>query len=152
MPVDFMQASMKQDSAASCFRTYPDSDMMRWKLDRAEDVYHSSAREPLGKAWVRGHTLPAGLGTEVPFGRKVDAKQNSAVSMARQAIAPVDADFDVRCASHAEHEVTIGCAVTAAPRSKQHCIVAIRSKLMGVRTTFVCAVTDELRTCVAGKR
>ena len=90
-----MQASTKAESAASCFKSYPESDMMRWTLDRAEDVYQSTVREPLGKSWVRGHQLPEQLGTTVPFGRAVNAKQNSAVSLARQAIAPVDAEYEV---------------------------------------------------------
>lgn len=70
--------------------------MMRWTLDRSEDVYHSNTREPLGKSWHRGHTIPAHLGTEVAFGQRINAKENSAISLARSAIAPVDLDYEVR--------------------------------------------------------
>ena len=90
------QVSEEQTSAASCFKTYPQSDMMRWTLDRAEDVYHSSTREPLGRGWVRGHKLPEGHGTELPFGQRVNAKQNNVMSLAREAIAPVDGEYEVR--------------------------------------------------------
>jgi EF-hand domain-containing family member B len=71
--------------------------MMRWTLDRSEDVYHSNTREPLGRGWVRGHKLPQHLGEEVSFGKCVNAKANSAVSMARHAIAPVDLEPEVLC-------------------------------------------------------
>lgn len=69
--------------------------MMRWTLDRSEDVYYSNTREPLGKSWRRGHSIPSHLGTEVPFGQRVNAKQNSAISLARGAIAPVDHEYEV---------------------------------------------------------
>ena len=91
-----LQAGIKQDSAATCFKQYPDNDMLRWTLDRSEDVYHSSAREPLGKSWVRGHTLPPGLGIEAAFGQQAKAQQDSSIGQAQQAIAPVDRAYDVR--------------------------------------------------------
>lgn len=72
--------------------------MMRWTLDRSEDVYHSNHREPLGKGWVRGHKIPQHLGTEVPFGQRINAKENNACSLARQAIAPVDLEPEVSLA------------------------------------------------------
>jgi hypothetical protein len=108
--------SAQQTSTASCFKTYPESDMMRWTLERAEDVYHSSTREPLGRGWVRGHKLPEGHGTEIPFGLKVNAKQNNAMSLARQAIAPVDGEYEVRLlTSHqAVHRKEAACPCPAA--------------------------------------
>lgn len=89
------QACNKEETLEKIFKTYPESDMMRWTLDRSEDVYHSHAREPLGKSWHRGHSIPAHLGTEVPFGQRINAKDNSAISLARSAIAPVDREYEV---------------------------------------------------------
>lgn len=37
----------------------------------------SSKREPLGRGYVRGHHIPAGLGAAVPFGVAVHAKVSS---------------------------------------------------------------------------
>lgn len=89
------QASNKEDTLEKVFKTYPESDMMRWTLDRSEDVYHSSKREPLGKSWNRGHSIPSHMGKDIPFGQRINAKENSAVSLARSAIAPVDREYEV---------------------------------------------------------
>lgn len=91
-----VQSTNKNETLEKVFKAYPESDMMRWTLDRSEDVYHSNHREPLGKGWVRGHNIPQHLGTEVPFGQSVNAKANTAVSLARRAIAPVDLEPEVR--------------------------------------------------------
>ena len=93
---NLLQTTNKDETLEKVFKAYPESDMMRWTLDRSEDVYHSNHREPLGKGWVRGHRIPQHLGTEVPFGQCVNAKANTAVSLARQAIAPVDLEPEVR--------------------------------------------------------
>lgn len=95
LPDSKKQASNKEETLAKVFKTYPESDMMRWTLDRSEDVYHSNTREPLGKSWHRGHTIPAHLGNDVAFGQKINAKTNSAISLARSAIAPVDREYEV---------------------------------------------------------
>lgn len=89
------QACNKEETLEKVFKTYPESDMMRWTLDRSEDVYHSHTREPLGKSWNRGHSIPSHLGNEVPFGQRINAKDNSAISLARSAIAPVDREYEV---------------------------------------------------------
>eukprot|EP00892_Ulva_mutabilis_P010820 jgi/Ulvmu1/810/UM010_0184.1 len=97
-PVDtnkvYGRESNKEETLEKVFKTYPESDMMRWTLDRSEDVYHSNTREPLGKSWNRGHSIPSHLGTDVPFGHRINAKQNSAVSLARSALAPVDREHE----------------------------------------------------------
>lgn len=90
-----LQSTNKDETLEKVFKAYPESDMMRWTLDRSEDIYHSNYREPLGKGWVRGHSIPQHLGTEVPFGQVVNAKENNAFSLARQAIAPVDIEPEV---------------------------------------------------------
>ena len=99
-----MQKGDKTENIVQCLKTFPQSDMLRWTLERQEDVYHSTTREPLGRPWLRGHKIPDGLGTEVAFGKRVDAKANSSVSLARAAIAPVDGSYEVRhaCAVLAE--------------------------------------------------
>ena len=60
--------------------TYPTTDLMRFQLDRLEDVYASTRREPLGKTYVRGHAIPSGLGETIPFGAPggVDARSSAA--------------------------------------------------------------------------
>ncbi|CAG9463987.1 unnamed protein product [Pedinophyceae sp. YPF-701] len=40
-----------------------------------EAVYETRRREPLGRSMVRGHELPDGMGSEVPFGRPLGAKE-----------------------------------------------------------------------------
>ena len=50
-------------------KTFPASELMQWRLERQEDIYESSKREPLGKSYNRGHVLPEGMGTERPFGK-----------------------------------------------------------------------------------
>jgi hypothetical protein len=70
--------------------------MMRWTLDRAEDVYYSKCREPLGRGWVRGHQLPPGAGETYAFGARLTKTESEANTSARDAIAPVDVPYDVR--------------------------------------------------------
>ena len=45
----------------------------------ALDALRSSKLEPLGKGFVRGHKIPDGLGTQLPFGTAVHAKVQSSV-------------------------------------------------------------------------
>jgi EF-hand domain-containing family member B len=90
-----MQLCKRDGSTAQCFKTYPESDMMRWTLDRAEDVYYSKCREPLGRGWVRGHQLPPGAGDKYAFGERLGHKQAGPHSSAQDIIAPVDTPYDV---------------------------------------------------------
>ncbi|KXZ53002.1 hypothetical protein GPECTOR_8g371 [Gonium pectorale] len=71
-------------------RVYPDSELSRWKLEQAEQVYASSQREPLGHGYVRGHKIPGGLGTERPFGIPYDAKGKDLARQAATVIFPTD--------------------------------------------------------------
>ena len=47
---------------------YPTNPVLRFQRERAEATYASTAREPLGRSYVRGHLLPEGLGAEKGFG------------------------------------------------------------------------------------
>ena len=88
------------ETVAEYIQSYPKSALKQWALHQAEDVYarytgdlcltlcftiavstrpdmlcaHSSKLEPLGKGYVRGHKIPEGLGTQLPFGTAVNAK------------------------------------------------------------------------------
>jgi len=53
----------------------PQDELGRFRQEQAERVYASNKREPLGKAFQRGHVLPDGLGTQVPFGVPVRARE-----------------------------------------------------------------------------
>lgn len=78
------------ESTADYIKCYPDSEVARWKLDRAEDIYESSKREPLGKGYVRGHRIPDHLGTTEAFGTKIGAKEKDADPEARKIVFPVE--------------------------------------------------------------
>eukprot|EP00976_Prorocentrum_cordatum_P067582 1178806-Prorocentrum_minimum.AAC.2 len=77
-------------------KNFPESELMQWRLERQEDVYASSKREPLGASYCRGHKLPDGLGTEVPFGEVceqggvVGAKEMMKHPLAKELLFPVD--------------------------------------------------------------
>lgn len=98
-----VQPSHQDSSTAACFKTYPDSDLMRYTLERAESVYHSTRREPLGRGWVRGHELPEGAGTQHAFGRRA---AGAGAAGARELIAPGDVPYDVRRTSHTARPCT----------------------------------------------
>ncbi|KAA6430086.1 MAG: flagella associated [Trebouxia sp. A1-2] len=67
------------ESVADYIKSYPQSSLAQWALQRAEDVYASSKREPLGKGYVRGHQIPNGLGIATPFGVAIHAKGNNVI-------------------------------------------------------------------------
>ena len=50
--------SVLGEPAADVMATYPRSELDQWRLERTEDVYASTRREPLGKSFVRGHQIP----------------------------------------------------------------------------------------------
>lgn len=50
--------SVLGEPAADVMATYPRSELDQWRLERTEDVYASTRREPLGKSFVRGHHIP----------------------------------------------------------------------------------------------
>eukprot|EP00798_Chlamydomonas_sp_ICE-L_P007391 gene7391-517_t len=79
----------------ACVKSYPDSEMARWKLERAEDHYASSKQEPLGKSMVRGHKIPEG-----PYGRVIDAQGKEKAGQARTIIFPTDGNPTEDPAAH----------------------------------------------------
>lgn len=109
--------------------------MLRWTLDRAEDVYHSNSREPLGKTWMRGHTLPPGMGTDIAFGQTLSAQENSAISQARQAIAPVDRPYDVRCLLLQLMYIHAACMFSPI-KADDNRMIAMEPALMSTSTVF----------------
>ncbi|KAL3146785.1 hypothetical protein ABBQ38_014767 [Trebouxia sp. C0009 RCD-2024] len=76
------------ESVADYIGSYPQSSLAQWALQRSEDVYASSKREPLGRGYVRGHHIPAGLGAAVPFGVAVHAKELDKAGQAKAAMFP----------------------------------------------------------------
>ena len=81
----------QEDDAGRVIKSYPSSELMQWRLDRQEDVYHSHKREPLGKSMLRGHTIPNSLGAAVPFGSIINAKHRDRNPLSRDLIYPPDA-------------------------------------------------------------
>lgn len=84
----------KTDSAEAVMKYYPDSELMRWRQERQEDIYESSKREPLGKSYNRGHVIPGGLGTERPFGTTIGAVAKSLRPEAKELIFPLQSVDD----------------------------------------------------------
>ncbi|DBA88436.1 TPA: hypothetical protein ACH3X2_004926 [Trebouxia sp. C0005] len=78
------------ESVADYIKSYPQSSLAQWALQRAEDVYASSKREPLGKGYVRGHQIPNGLGIATPFGVAIHAKELDRAGQAKLAMFPKD--------------------------------------------------------------
>lgn len=108
-----VQKSSGQADLKACLKAYPESDIMRWKLERSEDVYASAQREPLGRGWVRGHKLPPGMGDSVAFGMRTDRdKDPTSTSLARGCIAPVNKDYEVR-PLFVNHSVTMDISFQA---------------------------------------
>ena len=67
--VIFGARTVPSEPVGDVIATYPTTDLMRFQLDRLEDVYASTRREPLGKTYVRGHDcIPSGVGETIPFG------------------------------------------------------------------------------------
>mmetsp|Transcript_23843 Transcript_23843/g.28802 ORF Transcript_23843/g.28802 Transcript_23843/m.28802 type:complete len:451 (+) Transcript_23843:210-1562(+) len=82
------------ENVESVIANYPTSELMQWRLDRQEDVYASSKREPLGKSMLRGHKLPEAVGghasTDTPFGVHIDAKTLDRAPPTKDLLHPVD--------------------------------------------------------------
>lgn len=91
--VIFGARTVPSEPVGDVIATYPTTDLMRFQLDRLEDVYASTRREPLGKTYVRGHAIPSGLGETIPFGAPggVDARS----SAAKELVFPRGADAAV---------------------------------------------------------
>ena len=58
---------------------YPTNPVLLFQRQRAEEIYASAAREPLGATYKRGHVFPKGLGTETGFGVKSEVNPTSSV-------------------------------------------------------------------------
>ena len=72
--------TVPSEPVGSVISHYPTTDIMRFQLDRLEDVYASTRREPLGQSFVRGHALPPDLASgAVPFGVPGEVKPTSSV-------------------------------------------------------------------------
>mmetsp|Transcript_6907 Transcript_6907/g.10703 ORF Transcript_6907/g.10703 Transcript_6907/m.10703 type:complete len:454 (-) Transcript_6907:128-1489(-) len=77
------------DTAAGLMANYPTSELMQWRLDRQEDIYASTTREPLGKSFSRGHVLPGDLTSgEQPFGVQGEVEPTS--SQVKDLVFPID--------------------------------------------------------------
>ncbi|GAX80864.1 hypothetical protein CEUSTIGMA_g8299.t1 [Chlamydomonas eustigma] len=92
--------SILGDNVATNMKNYPDSEITRWQLDRAEDKYASSQREPLGQTYVRGFKMPDGLGTEVAFGKKIGAKELERKGQVRSVVFPTEEPPSEDAAAH----------------------------------------------------
>jgi len=90
----FGMTTVAGDDVVGLIRTYPQSELMQWRLERQEDVYESSKREPLGKSYMRGHKLPEGLGGEKPFGTIIGAMELNAHPKSKDLIYPTGLDED----------------------------------------------------------
>jgi len=95
-PFGYKSGVGKGEGVAEVIKNFPESELMQWRLERQEDVYASSKREPLGQSYNRGHKLPQGLGTDVPFGEVceqggvVGAKAMMQHPLSKELIFPVD--------------------------------------------------------------
>mmetsp|Transcript_4493 Transcript_4493/g.7571 ORF Transcript_4493/g.7571 Transcript_4493/m.7571 type:complete len:442 (+) Transcript_4493:85-1410(+) len=67
---------------------YPTTELGRWQLEQAENIYASSKHEPLGRGYERGTQIPAGMGTERPFGMVIDAKAKSRAGQVKDLVFP----------------------------------------------------------------
>ncbi|KAF6255181.1 hypothetical protein COO60DRAFT_241792 [Scenedesmus sp. NREL 46B-D3] len=88
------KARAGQESAAECLAAYPGSEIGRWQLQQREQVYASTHKEPLGGTISRGYHMPAGLGTEVPFGRPLHVKEQESQNSTHTIIFPQQAADD----------------------------------------------------------
>lgn len=101
------------EGVGNVIASYPKSQLMRWRLERQEDIYHSSKLEPLGKSMNRGHVLPQGMGEEVPFGRPVGAVEKSKANEALKIIFPAESsggapEADAASIEHQQYVLTHG--------------------------------------------
>lgn len=65
---------------------YPTNPVLRFQRERSEQIYASTAREPLGATYKRGHVFPDGLGTINGFGTKSEVAPTS--SMVKDMVFP----------------------------------------------------------------
>ncbi|GIL88535.1 hypothetical protein Vretimale_15344 [Volvox reticuliferus] len=89
-PFGVKTAAAGGQNITEAINVYPESELSRWKLEQAEAIYASSQREPLGHGYLRGHKIPAGLGTERPFGVTYDARGKELARQAATVIFPTD--------------------------------------------------------------
>lgn len=82
--------SLPGENVAANIKSFPETEVARWKLERSEDVYASSKTEPLGHSMVRGHKIPGHLGNERPFGMIVGAKEKDLEGQVRNIMFPTD--------------------------------------------------------------
>lgn len=81
--------SVYGETAAGLMSNYPTSELMQWRLERQEDIYASVKREPLGKSYSRGHSLPGALASGAqPFGVEGEVKPTS--SQVKDLVFPID--------------------------------------------------------------
>lgn len=90
VPFGIQTAPKVEDALENVMRNYPSSELMQWRLERQEDVYASSKKEPLGKSALRGHQIPEHLGQQQPFGHFIDAKTLDAEPPSKTLLHPVD--------------------------------------------------------------
>ncbi|GFR51165.1 hypothetical protein Agub_g13522 [Astrephomene gubernaculifera] len=89
-PYGVKTAAPPGQNVTEVIKNYPDSELARWKLEQAENIYASSQREPLGRGYVRGHRIPGALGTERPFGIAYDSRGKELARQAATVIFPTD--------------------------------------------------------------
>lgn len=87
--------NVRSEGVESVIAPYPQSELMRWRLERQEDLYHSSKLEPLGRSMNRGHVLPPEMGDSVPFGRPVGAVEKAKAGEALALIFPAEGQYEV---------------------------------------------------------
>ncbi|KAI8467430.1 MAG: hypothetical protein J3K34DRAFT_481434 [Monoraphidium minutum] len=82
------KSKVSAEAAADCLKALPASEVARWRQERAEDVYLSRKREPLGAAPPRGYALPDGLGTATPFGVPLHVREQERLNSTKDIIFP----------------------------------------------------------------
>jgi len=111
----------KNDTAEGVMKTFPASELMQWRLERQEDIYESSKREPLGKSYNRGHVLPEGMGTERPFGTTIGAVAKSLRPEAKELIFPLESVEDLKDSkAHAQYVTTHNAYAPAEQRRRNY--------------------------------
>lgn len=95
------------ESVAEQLANYPTTDMARWQLEQSEDIYASTKREPLGRGYQRGTRIPAGMGTDRPFGMVVDAQGKERARQALHIMFPTDQPPDAVESTTRAHDMYI---------------------------------------------
>eukprot|EP00879_Flechtneria_rotunda_P013223 GHRR01013808.1.p1 GENE.GHRR01013808.1~~GHRR01013808.1.p1 ORF type:complete len:233 (+),score=43.48 GHRR01013808.1:312-1010(+) len=111
-----------QESAAECMATYPDSEIGRWKLEKCEEVYASTKREPLGHTYSRGHQIPAGLGTQVAFGKPLHTQEQETQNSTKSIIFPEQRHSDSHsdCTLHRMYVASHGSFAPGEQRKRDY--------------------------------